>query len=393
MKKLLLLTVLLSVLVACSGRQQIEKALYAGNYDTAISTALKKLDNNKDKKRKQQLVIMLEDAYQKVMERDLNSIEHLKKDGNPEQFKTIYSIYMNLNARQEAIKPILPLKIDGKNVRFMLNDYSSELVDYRYKTSDYLIDKGINLLDDLDKYKSREAYAIFKYIEQINPNFEENRSLMDEAREKGKDFVIVDIENRTHQIIPQRLEDDLLNFDAYELNQFWTQYHAHEDNNRVYDYAMQLQLKRINISPEKIYEKQLLREKTIVDGWEYQLDNNGNVMHDSLGNDIKVDKVVNVRARYFKFNQFKSTQVIADIVYTDLKSNQTLDVFAIDSEFIFDHYYATFRGDRRALHKNDRHLLNNRREHFPTNAQMVYDTGEDLKLQLKEIINSYRMRR
>ena len=155
---------------------------------------------------------------------------------------------------------------------------------------------------------------------------------------------------------------------------------------------MKLRLKRINISPEKIYEKQLLREKQIVDGWEYQLDTNGNVMQDSLGNDIKVDKIVNVRARYFKFNQFKSTQVIADVIYTDLKLNQTLDAFAIDSEFIFDHHYATFRGDRRALHKEDRNLLNNKREHFPTDAQMVYDTGEDLKLQLKDILNSYKLR-
>ncbi|OUR95063.1 hypothetical protein A9Q87_00540 [Flavobacteriales bacterium 34_180_T64] len=393
MKRLLLLTVLLSVLVSCSGRKQIEKALYAGNYDAAITTALKKLDNNKDKKRKQQLIVMLEDAYQKVLERDLNSIEHLKKDGNPEQFKSIYSIYMNLNARQEAIKPVLPLKINGKSIRFTFNDYSTEIVDYRYKTSDYLIDKGISLLDDVDKYRSREAFVIFKYIEQINPNFEENRSLMDEAHEKGMDYVIVDIKNRTHQIIPQRLEDDLLNLDTYGLNQFWIQYHANIDNNCVYDYAMQLQLKRINISPEKIYEKQLLREKQIVDGWEYQLDTNANVMQDSLGNDIKVDKIVTVRARYFKFNQFKSTQVIADVIYTDLKSNQTLDAFTIDSEFVFDHHYATYRGDRRALRKDDRNLLNNRRAHFPTDAQMVYDTGEDLKMQLKDIINSYRIRR
>ena len=74
---------------------------------------------------------------------------------------------MNLNARQEAIKPVLPLKINGKSITLKFNDYSSQIVDYRYKTSDYLIDKGISLLDDDDKYKSRDAYAIFKYIEQI----------------------------------------------------------------------------------------------------------------------------------------------------------------------------------------------------------------------------------
>jgi hypothetical protein len=29
---------------------------------------------------------------------------------------------------------------------------------------------------------------------------------------------------------------------------------------------------------------------------------------------------------------------------------------------------------------------------FPSNEQMVYDTGEDLKLKLKDIIKSYTIR-
>ena len=83
MKKLLLLSVLLSVLLSCGGRKQIEKQLNTGNYDVAITNALKKLENNKDTKRKQQYVMMLEDAYYKVVERDLNTIEHLKKRWQP----------------------------------------------------------------------------------------------------------------------------------------------------------------------------------------------------------------------------------------------------------------------------------------------------------------------
>ena len=97
MKKFLLFTVLLSVLVSCSGRKQIEKALHSGNYNQAIQDALKKLENNKDKKRKQDYVMLLEDAYAKANERDLLNIKHLKKDGNPEHYKTIYDLYLNLN--------------------------------------------------------------------------------------------------------------------------------------------------------------------------------------------------------------------------------------------------------------------------------------------------------
>ena len=393
MKKFLLFTVLLSVLVSCSGRKQIEKALHSGNYNQAIQDALKKLENNKDKKRKQDYVMLLEDAYAKANERDLLNIKHLKKDGNPEHYKTIYDLYLNLNARQEAVKAVLPLQINGRDIKIKLNDYTDAIVESREKVSDYMYDKGLDLLESDDKYTIRQAYDVFKYIERINPNYEDTRSLLQEAHERGTEFVIVTIENQTNQIIPRRWEDDLLNFDTYGLNQFWIVYHANSNPQIDYDYAMQLQLKRINISPEELHEKQLLREKQIVDGWKYQLDDAGNVMKDSLGNDIKIDNIVNVRARYFEFNQFKSTQVIANVVYVDLKTNQVLDAFPIDSEFVFENRFATVRGDERALTNEDLNIVRNRRVPFPSNEQMVYDTGEDLKIKLKNIITSYRMRR
>lgn len=57
---------------------------------------------------------MLKDAYYKVIERDLNTIKHLKKDKNPELFTEIYELYQDLDSRQEAIKPVLPLTVNGK---------------------------------------------------------------------------------------------------------------------------------------------------------------------------------------------------------------------------------------------------------------------------------------
>jgi len=391
MKRFLLFTVLVSVLVSCSAKKQIEEAISHGNYDQAISEALRKLENNKDKKRKQDYVIMLKEAYDKVLTEDLAQIEHLKKDGNPELYKTIYESYADLEARQNAIKHVMPLKINGKTISFSFNDYSNELVEYRYKTSDYLMDKGLDLLDTEDKFNAREAYSLFDYVDSINPNFEDVRDLMQEAHLIGMDYVQVSILNETHQIIPQRLEAELLDFNTYGLNQFWTTYHAIADNTIDYDFAMELQLKRINISPERVNERQLLREKQIVDGWEYLLDDNGNVAKDSLGNDIKVDKIVNVRARFFEVLQTKSSQVIADVVYKDLKQNQVIDAFTIDSGFTFENVFGRFKGDRRALNRDDVNLLRQRQVSFPSDEQMVYDSGEDLKLKLKNIISSYRL--
>ena len=393
MKRLLLSLVLISFLAACSAKKEVEKAVNTGNYDQAITNALKRLRTNKDTKRKRDYVLMLQDAFYKVVERDLNTIDHLKKDNNPEALRDIYEMYLDLNARQEAIKPILPLNVNGKNIPFKFNNYSNDILDSKEKVSDYTYEKGIDLLESDDKNTIRKAYNTLKYLQRINPNYENTRELLNEAHQRGTDYILVSINNDTEQIIPTRLEDDLLNFDTYGLNKFWSVYHANKTNDVNYDYAMYLNLKRINISPERIKEREYIREKDVKDGWEYQLDSAGNVAKDTLGNDIKVDKIIRVKCRVLEVAQIKSSQVIADVVYLDLASKQPLDSFPIDSEFIFENVFARSRGDKRALNKDDRRVLKNRRVPFPSNEQMVYDTGEDLKLQLKEIINSYTIRR
>jgi hypothetical protein len=392
MKKITLLAALLLILTSCVGRKQIEKQLHSGNYDQAINNALNKLERNKDKKRKQDYIAMLQDAFYKVVEENHNTINHLKKDGNPELYQTIFNIYLDLEDRQRAIKAVMPLHYNGKLLALNFNDYTNSIIEYRAKVSNYKYDTAVTLIQSDNKIDNRKAYEALNYIESINANFKDVRALLDVAHQKGTDYVIVEIENQTHQIIPMRLQNDLLNFDTYGLNNLWTVYHANTNQDIDYDYAMAIQLKHINISPERVTEKQFIRKKDIIDGWEYVLDTNGNVVKDSLGNDVKQDKIITAKARFYEFNQFKSTQVIAKVVYHDLKQNQILESFPIDSEFIFNNLYATVKGDKRALTVEDLEILKNKRLRFPSNEQMVYDTGEDLKLKLKEIITRYRFK-
>lgn len=393
MKKLLPLIVVFLFLISCNTRKQVEKHVNSGNYNYAITKALNKLKTNKNKKRKRDYVLMLRDAFHKAANRDLNTINHLKKDNNPELYKKIHELYLDLNSRQESIKPVLPLVINNKVVSFKFNDYTNSIINSRNKASNYLYNKGLDLTNLSDKHQIRESYRVFKYIESINPNYRRTRSLIESAHRRGTAHVKVSIENNTQQIIPKRLEDDLLNFNTYGLNQFWIAYHANSNNNIDYDYAMKLKLKRINISPEHVREQEIIREKEIVDGWEYQLDSKGNVAKDSLGNDIKVDKIVFIRAYLSELTQIKSTQIIADVVYEDIKSNQLLDTFTINSEFIFENIFAALRGgDERALNAEDVRIMNNPRVPFPSNEQMVFDTGEDLKIKLKNIISSFKIR-
>jgi hypothetical protein len=391
MKKLILYLAAVSLLASCVGKKQIERQLHSGDYDRAISNALKKLENNKDKKRKREFIVLLENAYVKVVDQDLNTIQHLKKDGNPEMYKRTFDIYQDLEARQNAIKAVLPLTINGRKIQFDFNDYSQEIVSYRSKVSSHLYEEVLTSIHSKRKIENRTAFRTLEYIDAINPNYKDIRELKDVAHFQGTDFIIVSIENDTRQIIPRRLEEDLLNFDTYGLNKFWSEYHSNTQKNIEYDYAIELQLKSINVSPERINEREFVRKRQVVDGWKYKLDANGNVLKDSLGNDIKIDKIITIKCRYAEFNQTKSTQVVANVEFSDLKSKRLLESFPIASEFIFENLYAIARGDKRALNDQDRDILRNDRVYFPSDEEMVYETGEDLKLKLQDIINSYNI--
>lgn len=393
MKKLLLSVLAIALIISCSTSKKIEKSVSTGNYDQAISDAVSKLRTNKDKKRKADYIVMLQEAYVKANERDLQSIDYLKKDNNPENHIRIYDLYVALNNRQERIKPLLPLYVNNTEAKFSIKDYSSAIIASKDDASLHIYNNATALLNanTSSKLDYRAAYEQLRDIEEINPNYKDVRQLIEVAHYKGTDFVLVEMKNDTQKVIPQRLEDDLLNFSTYGINNLWTVYHNNRDTKVNYDYNMSVNLRQIITSPEQVKERQIIKEKQIVDGKKLLKDEHGNQVKDSLGNAIEVDNLKTIRCEFYEFRQFKSVQVTGNVEYHNLNTKQLADAFPVSSEFIFEHIYANASGDRRALESDLLPFLERRAVPFPTEEQMIYDSGEDLKIQLKQIINSYTL--
>lgn len=394
MKKFLLFTVFFIFITSCSSVKNTQEAINNGNYQKAIEIAVNNLKKNKTKKGNQPYVLMLEDAYSKANKRDLEQIDFLKKESNPENIERIYVLYENLKKRQETIKPLLPLTILKKNsdAVFNFNSYDNQIITYKSKMTDYLYTKANKLFNADNKFDYRAAYNDLEYIEKVNPNFKDVRNLMNIARERGLDFVIVTVKNETQKVVPKRLEEDLLNFDTYGLNDLWTVYHGAEDKNINYDFALELSLRDILVSPEQIREKEIIKEREVKDGFTYLLDDKGNQVIDKDGNKIKVDKMVSVRCQLYQFTQFKTAKVTGQVKYIDKLTKQVIQTYPIASQFDFQHIYANYKGDKRALEDDFLNLIQLRILPFPTNEQMIYDSGQDLKQRLKSIItrNSFR---
>ncbi|QDW20512.1 hypothetical protein [Flavobacterium sp. KBS0721] len=394
MQKITLLLSILFLALSSCGVKTTQSLLSDGNYDAAIDRAVDALKTKKDSKGKQDYVFLLEEAFAKAKDRDLRNLDLMIKEATPANAERVYNTYLQLNNRQEKIRPLLPLPLlkQGKNASFVFDNYSDQIVSSKIALTKYLYESASTLLKSKNKLDFRKAYDDFLYLESLSPNYKNTRKLMEDAQFRGTDFVDVYAKNETNMVIPKVLQDDLLDFKTYGLNDKWTVYHNLRQKNVTYDYSLVINFRQINISPEQIKEKEFIKERQVKDGVKTLLDSRGRPVKDSLGKEIKVDNYRMLRANVYEFRQFKSCQIMAQVDYIDVKTNQLLESFPVTSEFIFENIYSTYKGDRSACEENYMSYFNKRAVPFPNNEQMVFDTGEDLKARLKNIIVSNKFR-
>ena len=291
MKKILLFGTLV-LLVACGGVKKTQEALNSGNYISAMNKAIKNLAENKTKKGHQPYVVLLEDAFAKHTQRELEQIAFLQQDGNPANLENIYNKYLHLKEIQQRIRPLMPLSIyeEGREAHFNFQNYDTRILATKTNLSEYLYSNANNMLTSArEKFEYRSAYNELKYLQDINPGYKETIAKMDEAYNKGLEYVRVEIGNETEQIIPERLESELLDFNAYGINNFWTEFHTNPLENVDYDYALNLNFREINISPEQINEKQIIKETCPCCSYHYGLNDDGE--RNEPGNTIFKSKI------------------------------------------------------------------------------------------------------
>ncbi|PVX47388.1 hypothetical protein C8C85_3328 [Flavobacterium sp. 103] len=394
MKKITLLIAFFTLLTSC-GVKQTQNNLTSGNYDAAIDIALSNLRSNKDKKGKQDYIYLLEEAFAKVKERDLNTLSFLKKENNPSNLEKIYNTYLALHDRQEKIKPLLPLKLikEERNAIFPFDDYNDQIISSKNALSNYLYTNAKALMLTKNKMNYRRVYDDLIYLDKINHNYKDIANMLDEAQLKGTDYVIVYTKNETNMIIPEQLQNDLLDFKSYKLNDKWTVYHSVKQKDTYYDYGMLINFRSILISPEQIKEREFTKERQVVDGQRKQVDSNGKIVLDRQGKPIMVDNLINAMVKINEVRQFKSCQITAKVDYVDNKTKQSLGSFPVTSEFVFENIFASYKGDPRAADDNYNSNFYNKAVPFPSSEQMVYDTSENLKEKINTVINSNQFRK
>lgn len=394
MKQIVLLLFGLLILSSCSSVKRGQQALNRGNYSEAIAIAVEKLQKDKDKKANQEHILILEDAFKKISEARKKRIAFLEKEANPANRREIYLLYKELDGVQNRIAPLLPLTIYSKNraAKFRFTDYSDALIISKNGYADFLYEESRSLMQKKDKLAYRRAYSSLSELQSLFPHYRDTPQLLEETHFYGTDFVFVELKNETPYVIPGRLEQELLNFNTYGLDDFWTEYHTRRSNDHDYDFAVNLNFREIIISPERILEREIPLEAEVLESYSYKKNRQGEFVLDSLGNKIKIEHYVKLKGTLYKTVQTKTLGLQGKVDYLDLNRGRLMNSYPLATEFIFENVFASFEGDERLLTKEDKLLLQNRFVSFPSNEQMLVDASEDIKGRLGPILKRQRLR-
>lgn len=225
------------------------------------------------------------------------------------------------------MRPLLPLYNlkEGREARFEFTDYSANLIEAKEDYAASLYEESRSLMDRNNKIDFRKAHKSLTELQKLSPNFKDADQLLREAHYYGTDYVFVELNNRTNQIIPARMEQDLLDFNTYGLDDFWTEYHSLNRRDIDYDFEVRMEFRELLISPERIQERQIPLEKEVKDGFTYQVDRSGNYVLDSLGKRIKVDRFITVKGTLFETIQTKALALSGKVDYYDVQRRQVMN--------------------------------------------------------------------
>ena len=384
MKKILPFIFILSVIL--SGCGSSKKQLQKGNYDAAIDKAVRQLRRNPEDSKQ---IDILDRSYKVANDRDNERIRFLKMEGRPNNWDEIYMVYSALSNRQSLVKTVTPLSMNGRSVDFPYVDYMPEMVNAKRKAADFYYAHGNELMKSNIKESYRQAFAEFLRAKDYVGDYEGIDEKIQNAKYLGMSRVFVSVQNSSIIKFPKEFEQDLLALDLPALNSEWVEYHTQDLNsNTEYDYFVNVNVKNVAVSPDQTIERDTVIKRDVEDGFEYVLDKKGNVMRDTLGNDIKLIKYKTLQCALIETVQLKACRIDGDVEVIQMIPNKILKKDPIGAESNFEHISSRALGDTQALNANQLERTKLTPVPFPPDIEMVVRCSESLKMAIRGAIQN-----
>lgn len=385
MKKILYYLLIVFVVSGCASSQ---KLLQKGRYDESIQKSVKKLMKSSNNRKE---ILTLDRAYNLANERDLERVKFLKTEGNPKNLDEILNRFLLLKNRQSLVRTVTPLTLPDRTINYPFTDYDLEIVSAKIGAADFFYANAIKLMQNNDKESFRQAYSELRKVQEYVGIYRDVNQLIQEARLKGISRALVYVQNHTHLKLSKEYEEQLLIVNPQYLGGDWVEYHFKDlDESINYDYYIAVNLRVIDVSPDMITEKDKIETRRVEDGFDYAKDARGNVMKDSLGNDIKIPKFKTLTCTLIQKFQQKLVTIEGDVEFYSENPRRMLKREPIGARSVFEHTSARAIGNIEALSPESKRLTEASQLPFPNDFDMIFRTGDAMKIAIGESLRRNR---
>jgi len=358
--------------VSCkSGKKQLN----SGNYDVAIAQSVKRLKQNPDHKKADDI---LASAYKYSLQSHLKMIDQALISGDSLKWDVIAYHYQVLNANGNLIQScpacmeIIP---DASN-------FQKEESEARAYASAYHIREGIRLMSQKTIMQSRNAYHNFIKAKDFSPGYPGIDDWIFKSREAGTINVQI-------RMLPMSRNRFAVNGDyfasailenAKRLNYTFVRFYGEKDNiTAPIDEVILLGFDDFVVG--ETHTKELVEE----------LKRDSVKIGETDVKDGKKPIYGTVKAKLHTFDKTVLSSGLLDLRITNSSDGSLIRQEKIPGTYVWRSNWAYFNGDERALNKEQIELTN-RRELPPPSAQdlFILFTGPIVNQTANLIRNQYR---
>lgn len=385
MKRLLPLILLALVLVSACNTGK--RALKQGNYYDAVMKAANRLRSSPTNKNAQQ---SMKTAYPNLLRYNQDLVNRTQNSSDPYKWERIADLYQQLNVVYDEIlrsPGALQVIAMPENFRSQFETALTNAAEARYDLGQTELDKSLMLED---RNAAKMAYEHFKKAFELQPSFRNAEAKMYEAKDIATVHVVIEPipvsqrYNLSNEFFQNKIMEYVRSSARSEFVRFYSPYDL-EGNNRQPDHIIQMWFDDFQVGNSRIKETVTDRKADSVVVGSVDVVENGET--------VKKDVYGKVTAKVHIFEKELISRGLLDFKIIDAKDGAILTQNKFPGTHTWRETWGYFNGDERALSKEDKAKIRNRKEvPDPTPQDLFVAFTQPIYSQVTNFIQNYYRR-
>lgn len=336
---------LLLLLLLAGACNTAQKAYNRGDYEQAVRLSVNTLrEDPRDRQARRVLV----NAYNRAVEANLRDVETYGALEDPFRFERVAMAYDRLNTlhnrldRCAVCDDLLPER----------RLYTDEWNDSRQKAAEARYELGLRQMQDESREESKKAVESFMVVERFVPGYRDTRARMEQALERATLHVVVEpmpeqprALQGAQELFEQKLMESVSGNRMNRWVRFYTAGEAASNPPPYEDHVIRLAFESFAVgNTHSSSSTETLTSADSVKVGETRIDGR------------LVEVFGKVSARYTAHRKTVASGGLLDIRILDRSTGRVILQDRIDGEFVWEHRWASFNGDERALNSEQRRL-------------------------------------